>query len=97
MKKHNKYAFSIQNLHNICPISVQDQPKGNLKSMKMCPWTVFGRWSRPGRPQDAKGSSGDLAFGSLLAENGAPRVTCWTPLGTQIGSESAFFRVAWQF
>ena len=58
--------------------------------MKMCPWMVLGRRSRPDRPQDAKGSSKDLAFGSLLAENGAPRATCWIPLGTKIGSKIAF-------
>ena len=97
VQKHEKTCPNHQHPLKIWQKSVQNQPKANLKSMKMCPWTVFGRRSRPDRPQDAKGSSKDLAFGSLLAENGAPRVTCWTPLGTKLGSEIPFLRVAWRF
>ena len=94
MKKH---ALIINIRSKSDKISVQNQPKVDLKSMKMCPWMVLGRRSRPDRPQDAKGGSKDLAFGSLLAENGAPRVTYWTPLGTKLGSKIVFLRIAWLF
>ena len=77
--------------------SVPNQPKVDIKSLKMCPGMVLGHRSRPGRPQDAKDSSKDLALGSPMAENGAPRVTCSTPLGTKIGSKIELLRIAWLF
>ena len=97
MQKHEQHALIIKKLLEISQISVPKESKAELKSMKLCPWAILGRKSRSGRPQDAKGSSVDLAFGSLLAEYGAPRVTCWGPLGTKIGSKNVFLRIAWQF
>ena len=94
MKKRNKYAFSIQNLHNIWQNSVQNHAKVNLKSMKMCPWTVFGRRSRRGRPQGAQRSEklfSRVTQKSTFGQKMAPKGHMLDPTGYQTWLRNPIF------
>ena len=66
---HQQSMENHPQLFNILLKSTKNDPR----SMKMRPWNVFGAKLRPGRLQDAKGSSLQSTLGAFLIENGVPR------------------------
>ena len=72
IQKHEKTCPNHQYPLKFWQISVSNQPKLYLESMKMCPWTVSGRRSRPGGPQ-----------GALPGLPGNSKVDFWAESGAQ--------------